>query len=177
MKQKPGRAGIAAAVGLAVFAFAMTYDLGVVRPHQERYRDLLRRRAEAQRDLSSQVQRRQDCRRLAALLGVDDLTEVMVPPQEDPVGYLGRLLRRSGLKTLTLGVSGQKQFSELHRTELLVRAAGDYPALVRFVRALEQGRRLARIEDFEIAATLDSRDLEGRFQVALYDPIARTETP
>ena len=128
-------------------------------------------------DLARQVQRQEDCRRLAELLHVQDLAELQRPPAEDAVAYLSRLLREAGLQTLNLGISGNKRFTDLTRTDLMVRAAGDYPALVSFVHALESGRRLVRIEDFEITAGLDGRNLEGRFQVALFDPLSRTETP
>jgi len=172
-----GRVKITLGIGLALFAFALTFDLGTIRSHTTALHSLQQQREQAHRDLTAQLQRRQDCRRLASLLGVDDLSQIARPEPLGPVAYLNELLSESGVKTLDLAVTGEKRFPRLRRTDLLVRAAGDFPSLVRFVRELEQGRRLASIEDFEIQNTLDSKDLEGRFNLALYDPLVAPEEP
>ncbi len=173
--RKTSRLGIYVAAGLALFAFAMTYDLAAVRPHVQTLRALERQRSETHRDLTQQVQRRQDCRELAELLGVDDLSELTSAPRRDAVTYLSDLLADAGVQVLDLAVTGGKRFSRIERTDLLVRASGDFSGLLAFVRRLEGGRRLARIEDFEIEPSLESGSLEGRFSLALFDPIARTE--
>ena len=89
------------------------------------------------------------------------------------MAYIGRHLDEAGLTRLDLATVGNKDSNHISATEFDVRATGDFNELVTFVKALESDARLAEFHNFVIKAPQIGNELEGRFNLTIYDPKTR----
>ncbi|MBK6898958.1 MAG: hypothetical protein IPH09_06705 [bacterium] len=160
---------VLAAAGL-LLVVGLVIEMAFARP---RLQEIQRLTAECAR-LQSQIQDQQrldsESRQLAVHFDVAGLAELTDRTQPDAVAYLGQALDRSGLQRLDMTTNGGEDFGRLRRSDFLIRARGNYAEIQTFVRDLESGRRLVSIDALAIKTMLESRDLEGRFNISIYDP-------
>jgi hypothetical protein len=110
-----------------------------------------------------------DTRTVAGLLGVESLDELGRTSAGDPIAYISRLLDESKLVRLGLTTSGREDVGSLTMSSYTLRTMGDFREIQHFVQSLESGLRLATIDAFKIMPTMDGDNLEGRFNLSIYD--------
>jgi hypothetical protein len=159
-------AGLLLVVGLIV-------EMGFARPRLREISRLIDERSQLLSQIRAQQMQDGLSDEMAEHLGVGDLSELASAPDADPATYLGMLLDHSRLVRLSMTTDGGKEFSGIRRSDFSLRAQGGYAAMQAFVRDLESGPRLASVEAFDIRTQTDSSQLEGRFNISIYDPAGR----
>lgn len=158
-----------AAAGL-LLAIGLVVEIFFARPRLQEIRALTGECAGLQAQLQDQLRLDGRSSQLAVHFGMPDLGTLAQPPRSDAVAYLGQTLDRSGLRRQDMTSSGGEDFGRLRRSDFVVSAHGDYAQFQTFVRELEAGQRLAVIDALSIRPLLESRQLEGRFNISVYDP-------
>jgi len=157
-----------AATGL-LLVIGLVIEMGFARPRLRELSSLIEERSRLLAQIRTQQQMEGQSDELAEHLGLSDLSELSTAPDADPATYLGLLLDHSRLVRLSLTTSGDKQFSGVKRSDFSLRAQGGYDDMQTFVRNLESGPRLASVEAFDIRTQVGTRELEGRFNISIYD--------
>ncbi len=80
------------------------------------------------------------------------------------------MIDESGLTRLGLNTTDQKRTETLTMTKFSVRASGSFAQMYDFVQRLESSSRLASIDNFLLDSPLTGENLEGRFNLTIYDP-------
>ncbi|MBA4377205.1 MAG: hypothetical protein C0395_00835 [Gemmatimonas sp.] len=160
---------VLAAAGLLLVA-GLVIEMAFARPRLQEIQRLNDECASLQSRIQDQQRLESEGRRLAVHFDVAGLAELTARSQLDAVAYLGQALDRSGLRRLDMTTNGGEDFGRLRRSDFLIRASGNYAEIQTFVRDLESGRRLVSIDALAIKTMLESGDLEGRFNISIYDP-------
>lgn len=145
-------------------------DLGVISPKLNRAAQLSGERLELENRLGTAMSgrfRKGDAQRG---LKVDDLDSYLAGDGEDLVGYIGRQIDEAGLMRLDLSTVGEFRSTHIKTTKFDVRVSGDYNEIVKFVQAMESSPRLAEFHNFVIRTPLAGKNIEGRFNLSIYDP-------
>ncbi len=156
-------AGLLLVVGLVI-------EMAFARPRLQEIQRLTGECASLQSQIQDQLRFESASRQLAVHFDLPGLSELTGRSQPDAVAYLGQALDRAGLQRLDMTTNGGEDFGKLRRNDFLIRACGDYAEIQTFVRDLESGRRLVSIDALAIKSMLESSDLEGRFNISIYDP-------
>jgi len=158
-----GAAGLLLVVGLVI-------EMAFARPRLQEIRRLTDECASIQTRIQDQQRLEGQSRQLAVHFELPGLSELTSRTQPDAVAFLGQALDRSGLQRLDMTTNGGEDFGRLRRSDFLIRARGNYAEIQSFVRDLESGHRLVSIDALSIKTMLESSDLEGRFNISIYDP-------
>jgi hypothetical protein len=148
-------------------------DMGVISPKMDRIATLADERLMLETRLGEVMNgrfREVDAERG---LGVEDLEAYMKGSDEDLVAYIGRQIEDAGLMRLDLSTVEGDESENVVITRFDVRVAGHYNEIVSFVKAMESSPRLAEFHNFVIETPLVGKDIEGRFNLSIYDPKAR----
>jgi type IV pilus assembly PilO-like protein len=163
-----------AIVGLVLLVLTgFVIDLGVISPKLSRVALLSDERVQLETRLSEVMNgrfREVDARRA---LGIEDLETYMKGPNEDQVTYVGRQIEDAGLMRLDLSTVDKSESQNVVITRFDVRVTGDYNEIVSFVKAMESNPRLTEFHNFVIETPLVGQDIEGRFNLSIYDPKTR----
>ena len=160
---------VLAAAGL-LLVVGLVIEMAFARPRLQEIERLTGECARLQAQIQDQLRLESESRRLAVHFDMSGLDELTNRSPSDAVAYLGQALDRSGLQRLDMTTNGGEDFGRLRRSDFLIRARGNYAEIQTFVRELERGRRLVSIDALAIKTMLESRDLEGRFNISIYDP-------
>lgn len=160
---------VLAAAGL-LLVVGLVIEMAFARPRLQEIQRLTGECARLQSQIQEQQRLDSESRQLAVHFDVAGLAELTDRSQPDAVAYLGQALDRSGLQRLDMTTNGGEDFGRLRRSDFLIRARGNYAEIQTFVRELERGRRLVSVDALAIKTMLESRDLEGRFNISIYDP-------
>ena len=162
---------IASAVLLMVAGLVV--DNMMAAPRLREIRDLNAERGRLHSEIINQRSIEAESRHMARLLGVEELNQLPTRPDEDAITYLGAMLDEAKLVRLDLTTHERSDMGSLQRTSFMLRVKGDFKGMQRFVQNLEHGSRLATLDAFKIKQTLDLKELEGRFNLSIYDPKER----
>jgi hypothetical protein len=110
---------------------------------------------------------------LAALFNLDDVADLLDPPEVEPVAYVGSLIERTQLKRITITHAGTTTVGKLRKSTFTLHLTGSYPRLVAFTRAVEQGPRLAAIDVLTFTTAVGSSTLEAKLSLSIFDPVTR----
>jgi len=164
------------AVAAALIGISLTVDLGFIQPRVRQLRQLGLQRDQLLEQIGQGMDRGRYRKDLARYLKVADLSELLNHESDsDPLTYVGEMLDASRLTRLELTHAGTSRSDHLQRTQFALRVLGDYEHILSFLCDLERGPRLATIDAFSISTVRDSRSLEGRLNISIYDPVARSE--
>lgn len=171
MKRKltPTKLNLFIASAVVLLVVGLVVEGMVTKPRQYEIEDLLVEKERLHAELERQQNLEADSREMAALLGIDSLDELEVGSQPDAVAYISELLTDAKLVRLALTTSGQEDAGVLRATSYTLRAKGGFRGMQDFVQKVEDGERLASIDDFRILPEIDSKSLEGRFNLTIYD--------
>ena len=155
----------------ALLLVGLVVDLGITQPRARELRALNQRRAELFEAVREEAGRGRESQMLMRWMVADSLeNRSSLDLPEGPVSYVDGLLAQGDLTRLELSALEETTRNGLQRTQLLVRVIGGYAQILNFMRHIEQGRRLVVIDAFSVEATENSRTLEARFSVSIYDP-------
>lgn len=168
------RIGLALALAALLLVVGLLVEREYAHPMLERIANLQSQRQEGWAQLRRQEDLAERSERLAARLGFETLNELAASAEIDPVSYLGGLIEKHGLVRLDLRNMGGQAYPALHRTDLNLIVTGRYARIQDFMQDLETGRRLTSIESFTIRSRRETTDLEGRFNISVYDPTGDT---
>jgi hypothetical protein len=158
----------------ALLLAGLVVDLGVTQPRARELRALNHRRAELFEVVRQEAGRARESQMLMRWMVADSLENRSSPDFPDgPISYVDGLLAQGDLTRLELSALKETTRNGLQRTQLQVRVIGGYAQILDFMRRIEQGRRLVVIDAFSVEATENSRTLEARFSVSIYDPEGR----
>ena len=163
-----------AIIGLVLLVLTgFIIDMGVISPKLNQIARLSQDRATLETRLGEVMNgrfREVDAERA---LGIDDLGAFMEGPEEDLVAYIGRQIEDAGLMRLDLSTVEESESANVVITKFDVRVTGHYNEIVSFVKAMESSPRLAEFHNFVIQTPLVGKDIEGRFNLSIYDPKTR----
>lgn len=157
-----GAAVLLLAIGLAV-------EGQMAQPRLKQLYALNDEKAQLNHKLQQQRNIESDTREVAALLGLESLSDLESLTSGDPIAYLSRLLDESGLVRLSLTASGREPVGSLDKQTYTVRAQGNYRSMQRFIQKVEGGPCLASIDILKIMPDMNGQKLEGRFGLSLYN--------
>lgn len=148
----------------------LVIEMGFARPLMNEINAMKAERGRIRTELVRQSALDKEGTALATVFGLEDLAELGRRPEQDALGWLGRTLSDSRLVRLELTSSGAEDFGKVRRSDFTVLARGDFPAMQRFVKRLEEGPRLVTVDAFTIKPLFNTDELEGRFMLSIYDP-------
>ena len=163
------RLNIALGLAVVLLAAGLIIEGTVAKPRLRRLQALDAERTRLMGEIDQQRHIEAEGRTAAALLGIDSLDEVAGMERSDPIAYLGSLIEASGLMRLGLNTDDRDVAGTLDHQRFTLRVRGDYRALQDFVQRVESGPRLAAVDAFTISPDMDGKDLEGRFNLSIYD--------
>jgi hypothetical protein len=161
-------------IGLALVLMiaGLVADLGFVHPQLKEYRSLNAERLRLRDRLVDIESQREAFRQLSGYLdaGGPDAGggESRLP---DPVDYLAEGIQFAKLWRLELRTGVVGASDGFLRSRIFLRAKGSYAQIVDFISWLEKGKRLVAVDALSIQPIIDSRDLELRINVSIYDHI------
>jgi len=163
-----------AIIGLVLLVLTgFIIDMGVISPKLNRIAQLKDERVMLETRLGEVMNgrfREVDAERA---LGVEDLDAYMKGSNEDLVTYVGRQIEDAGLMRLDLSTVDKSESTNVVVTRFDVRVTGHYNEIVSFVKAMESSPRLAEFHNFVIETPLVGKNIEGRFNLSIYDPKTR----
>ncbi len=176
----PGSSARAALVLLAgatlLLAGGLAVELGLTRPQLDELRNLERRQDEFLARNAGIAAQMRETTILTEALRVDSLPQLRrLGEGSDPLVFLGRLVRQAHLQSQTVTSQGATVQDGLRRSRFTLRVLGDYDELLGFVRTLEQSARPITVDAFQINTTTGTSQLEGSFEISIYDPIAEDQ--
>ena len=172
LKSMPGLNLAAGGVVLLV-VLGVLVDVAVLSPRMDELTRLTGERSDLELRLGTVVGskfRQSDAERA---LRIEDLDAYLDSDVEDVTSYIGRMITQAGLTRLELSTNKRSETDQLVRTDFSMRVNGRYDQIVEFVKIIESNERFAAIDEFSIQAPLIGDNLEGRFNLSIYDPITR----
>ncbi|MBM3318923.1 MAG: hypothetical protein FJY75_13830 [Candidatus Eisenbacteria bacterium] len=153
-----------------LLAAGLLIDAALARPRLRELRRLTERRTEVLLQMARDIERDSRARRLARLLGAEDLAAAYAAyPRGDAPSFIAQALERARLERLELTVGATVAEGRLRRADLQVRARGSYARILDLVRELEQGPRLVRIRTLMIQTEPESATLTAQWSLSVYD--------
>jgi len=89
----------------------------------------------------------------------------------DPTSFLGSMIEGSNLVRLELKAVETVESTNLIQSRFFLRVKGDFNPTLDFVRKLEQGTRLAVIDEIKISPARDQVGLETSINLSIYDSL------
>ena len=89
--------------------------------------------------------------------------------------YLTRLIEASGLSRLEFKAEASQMDKTFRVEKFFVALKGSYPRILGFMKSLEGGARLARIEQIRIEKESESSELVARLRIGIYSASGRPE--
>jgi hypothetical protein len=161
----------------ALLAIGLVVDLGFIQPQVRQMRQLGLQRDQLLDQIGQGLDRSRQRKDLARYLNVTDLSELLNDKREsDPLAYIGARLDANSLTRLELTHAGTSAMNNLQRTQFALRVLGSYQNILNFLCDLERGSRLATVDAFTITTVRESRSLEARLNISIYEPVARIKS-
>ncbi len=149
---------------------AVAVEVGMTRPQRLELDRIAGERQRLMEELQDHQNHLRQGDELAAYLEVGNLVDLLEGVGDgDAVSYLNGKLAEAKLTQLELITEASSAYGKLHRSQFSLRLTGRYAGVLQFVRSLEQDRRLATIDAFVITEIEGSSQIEGRFNISIYD--------
>ncbi len=111
---------------------------------------------------------------LTRSLRLDEVSEVFVDDmRSDPAVFVSDLLRQTEVTILEIVATESTSSGRLRKSGFTVRVLGGFERILHLVRTLEKEKRLVTIDAFSIQPLTGTSQLEGRFEVSIFDPVVR----
>ncbi|HPF70949.1 MAG TPA: hypothetical protein PLQ13_09780 [Candidatus Krumholzibacteria bacterium] len=164
------RRNVMMVLAILLLAAGMGVDRLWIQPTLAHTRALESQRKAAVAKVGSQAEAVAELAVLAEGLGLDDLSTLpAVFAGPDPIVFIGRLVRESGLQQVELMADEAEDAGTLRRARFTLRVQGAYAGFVQLVRALEQDVRLVTVDAIAIAEA-PGGSLECRLVISIYEP-------
>lgn len=170
------RTNVLVGVALLLFAAGLGVDRAWIRPVLERTRALEQQRDELQARLGARADLDVEAEVIAAGLGVANLEDLAGQAPEDPLVFLNRVIRASGLRQVEVVAEDVVETIRLRESGFTITVQGSHAGILGLVRELEDAARTVRVNGLVMGLPPEADAIECRLQLSIFDPLSKARS-